>query len=58
MWQQIEANKRKSAILVIFMALLLCIIGYAGAFVWFGNDYGWYLFCFFDLVNNVFGVLF
>lgn len=39
MWQQIEANKRKSVILITVMAFLLVGVGYAGAFCYLGADY-------------------
>ena len=39
MWQQIEANKRKSVILISVMAVLLVGVGYAGAFIYFGAEY-------------------
>ena len=38
MWQQIQSNKRKTIILIIFMALLMLGIGYAGAAYSFGLD--------------------
>ena len=40
MWEQIRANRRKSFILVVFMALLLVALGYAIGFATVGRDEG------------------
>lgn len=40
MWQQIEANKRKTLILIFAMAIILAGTGYAGAIYFFGSTYG------------------
>jgi heat shock protein HtpX len=42
MWEQIQANRRRAAILISLMAVVLVLIGYVGGILIAGPDGGWF----------------